>query len=78
LGNNRPIKTSDWERFLTEHDCEKKRHKGTSHVHYKCPNCIRTITFRGQEKEIPAMHLSTNLRTMGFTLSYLYEWLDKN
>lgn len=78
MGNKRPVKVSDWEKFLLAHDCVQKRHKGTSHEHWKCPNCFRTITFRSQYKEIPAMHLKTNLITMGYTLEYLYKWIEEN
>jgi len=78
LGNNRPVKLKDWIKFLVAHNCSKKRHKGTSHQHWKCPNCRRTITFRSQYKEIPAMHLKTNLTTMQYNLDYLYKWLENN
>ncbi|HET7360993.1 MAG TPA: hypothetical protein VFI78_03585, partial [Salinimicrobium sp.] len=65
MGNNRPIKKKFWIQFLKAHGCKKKRHKSTSHEHWKCPNCYRTIVFRGQNKEIPALHLKSNLETMG-------------
>ena len=78
MGNNRPVKLKNWIKFLQAHNCLKKRHKGTSHEHWKCPNCLRTITFRSQYKEIPAMHLKTNLTTMGYDLDYLYKWLENN
>ena len=77
MGNNRPVKTKDWIRFLKEHGGSQKRHNGTSHEHWKCPNCFRTVTFRPKDKEIPAMHLKTNLETMGYDLEYLYNWIDK-
>ena len=78
MGNNRPVTKSDWIKFLEAHGCTKKRHNGTSHEHWKCPNCIRTITHRGQDKEIPALHLATNLKTMGLTLKDLYDWVENN
>lgn len=78
MGNNRPITASDWRRFLEAHGCRQKRHNKTSHEHWKCPKCLRTIVFRNQYKEIPPFHLKTNLQTMGKTLSYLYDWLEKN
>ncbi|WP_291112124.1 MULTISPECIES: type II toxin-antitoxin system HicA family toxin [unclassified Flavobacterium] len=78
MGNNRPVKTSDWERFLKSQGCSQKRHKGTSHEHWKCPGCFRTITHRSQDKEIPALHLQTNLKTMGLTLQFLYDWIKDN
>ena len=49
-----------------------------SHDHYKCPGCNGTITHREKDKEIPAMHLQTNLRTMDLTLKDLYDWIEKN
>ena len=73
MGNNRPVKKEDWIRFLQHYDCKEVRHKGTSHQHWKCPNTFRTITFRGQGKEIPALHLKTNLTSMGYDLNYLYK-----
>ena len=77
MGNNRPVKTKDWIRFLEAHGCEYLRTKA-SHDHWKCPNCFRTITHREKDKEIPSMHLRTNLKTMGKVLKDLYEWIENN
>lgn len=77
MGNNRPIKTKIWIRFLEEHGCEELRTRA-SHTQYKCPNCIRPITLRTAHKEIPPLHLQTSLRTMGLTMKYLYDWIKKN
>lgn len=77
MGNNRPVKTKFWVMFLKAHGCKYLRTKA-SHDHYKCPNCWRTITHREKNKEIPALHLRTNLKTMGKTLEYLYNWIEKN
>ncbi len=77
MGNNRPVKTKDWLAFLKAHQCVYKRTKG-SHDHYKCPGCKRTVTHREAYKEIPALHLRTNLDTMGKTIDYLYDWIEKN
>lgn len=77
MGNNRPVKTKDWIAFLEFHGCRYLRTKA-SHDHYKCPNCIRTITHREKDKEIPAMHAKTNLATMGKTLQELYKWIEEN
>lgn len=78
MGNNRPVKKKDWIKFLKAHGFEKKRHKGTSHEHWKKKGVIRTIVFRSKPKEIPAMHLKTNLDSMGHDLKYLYNWLLNN
>jgi predicted RNA binding protein YcfA (HicA-like mRNA interferase family) len=80
VGNNRPVKKKDWIRFLRSRGCVERAKKGNSgsHTHWKCPNCYRTITFRINEKEIPPVHLQTNLSVMGLKLADLYDWLDKN
>lgn len=77
MGNNRPVKTKDWVAFLESHGCKYQRTK-SSHDHYKCPNCFRTITHREKDKEIPALHAKTNLKTLGKTLQELYEWIEEN
>ncbi len=75
MGNYRPIKTAVWITFLKAHGCKYLR-TTASHDHYKCPGCFRTITFRQKDKEIPAAHLRSNLRSMGYDLKYLYDWVD--
>lgn len=77
MGNNRPVKTKYWIKFLESQGCRYLRTKA-SHCHYKCPGCFRTITFRDAPKEIPALHLATNLATIGKTLQELYDWIEKN
>ena len=77
MGNNRPVKTKHWIAFLKAHGCKYIRTKA-SHDHYKCPDCFRTITHREKDKEIPVLHLKTNLSTMKKDLKYLYEWIEKN
>ncbi|MBW3519515.1 hypothetical protein [Flavobacterium sp. NKUCC04_CG] len=77
MGNNRPVKTKDWIAFLKSKGCIYLR-TTASHDHYKCPNCLRTITHREKDKEIPALHCRTNLHTLGLTLKDLYDWIEKN
>lgn len=77
MGNNRPVKTADWIAFLIHLGCTYQR-TTASHDHYKCPKCIRTITHREKDKDIPALHLKMNLKTLGLTLKDLYEWIEKN
>ncbi|TLV03357.1 type II toxin-antitoxin system HicA family toxin [Dyadobacter luticola] len=78
MGNNRPVKTKDWIRFLEAHGCMKSRHQDGSHEKWKCPGCFRTITFRHSEKEIPALHIRTNLDSMKLSIEYLYKWIEEN
>ncbi len=77
MGNNRPVKTKDWVAYLKFLGCTYIR-TTASHDHYRCPKCIRTITHREKDKEIPALHLRTNLATLGKKLSDLYEWIENN
>lgn len=77
MGNNRPVKTKDWIAFLKAHKCVKKRTKA-SHDIYKCPGCWRAVTHREKDKEIPPLHLKTNLHTMNLTIEYLYNWIEEN
>ncbi|WP_177764114.1 type II toxin-antitoxin system HicA family toxin [Flavobacterium sp. I3-2] len=77
MGNNRPLKTSDWVAYLKHLGCNYIR-TSASHDHYRCPKCLRTITHREKDKEIPAIHLRTNLRTLGLDLNDLYNWIKEN
>lgn len=77
MGNYRPIKTSDFRKFLKAHNC-RFRGQESSHELWKCPRCHRTVTFRYVDKTIPALHIKTNLRTMGIKLKYLHDWIQKN
>ncbi len=63
--------------YLKAHKCTYLRTKA-SHDHYKCPGCLRTITHREKDKEIPSLHLRTNLFSMGLTIEYLYKWIEEN
>jgi len=76
MGNYRPVDTKVWVAFLLANGCRYIRTKA-SHDHYKCPGCFRTITHRENEKQIPPMHLMTNLKTMGKSLKDLYDWIEK-
>jgi len=40
--------------------------------------CLRSVVVRTKEKDVPALHLKTNCRTIGCTINDLYAWADKN
>ncbi|TRX52374.1 hypothetical protein FNH22_21925 [Fulvivirga sp. M361] len=64
MGENRPIKTKCWVAFLEYLGCkEEKKKSGGSHFKWKCPECRRSIIIRPKDKEIPAFHIFTNLKT---------------
>jgi len=77
MGNDHPVKTRCWLRFLASKGCTYLRTK-SSHDMYKCPNCLQDIVFRGREKDVPAMHVRTNLRTMGIPYRESLEWKKEN
>jgi len=76
MNNFRPLPVSCWESFLSLKGYKMSRIKGS---HYQwTKNGRRTIPVWGNEKEIPAMHLKTSIRSMGLTLTDLYKWSDVN
>ena len=77
MGNDRPIKVKDWERFLKSKGCVFQSTEA-SHTKWKCPGCWRSIIFRASKKEIPFAHIKTNLDTLNVSKYELYAWLDSN
>ena len=72
----KPLNTSCWEKFLTHKGYKYVRTKG-SHDQWTKPG-HRTIPVWGNEKQIPAFHLSNSCRSIGCTIDELYEWAAKN
>lgn len=73
----KPIPTKCWERFLLQHGFKYKR-TTASHDQWSKPGVLRPIVFRGKDKEIPAFHISTCLKTMGYTQEYFEKWVKEN
>lgn len=79
MGNyRRPIPTRCWVRFLKAHGCRFVSKHRTSHDKWECPGCFRPIIFRGADKEVPFVHFTNDLETMGVSLEYFWEWVRKN
>jgi hypothetical protein len=78
MGSYRPIKTKCWESFLIYKGCHFKDNDGTSHHKWRCPNCIRSIIFRGAEKEVPFAHINSNLKSMGVPKEDFLDWVAEN
>lgn len=73
---NKPVKTSCWKNFLEYKKCD---FLGINkHEKWDCPNCDRPIVFRHQYKEIPRIHINSNLKTMQIPISEFNKWLDAN
>jgi len=77
MGNFRPLPVKCWEAFLVFNGFKFDR-INSSHHHWKKPGILRTVTFWGNEKQVPALHLKTCCRTIGCTIEYLMEWAEKN
>ena len=76
MGNFRPIDTDCWEKFLKSKGFQQKR-ISSSHFNWTKPH-NRTIPVWGNEKQIPAFHLSRGCKTIGCSMTDLYKWVDEN
>ncbi|MCU0361370.1 MAG: type II toxin-antitoxin system HicA family toxin [Bacteroidia bacterium] len=76
MGNNRPLDTKCWISLLKHLGFVHSRTSG-SHYSYTRPG-YRTIPVWGNEKQIPAMHLRTGARTLGWDLADVYKWAEAN
>lgn len=77
MGKHRPIRVACWVRFLRAHGCDYDRTQASHHL-WKCNNCFRSIIFRGAEKDIPADHIRSNLRSLEIEFDYFLDWLSKH
>jgi len=78
MGDFRPIKTKLFIKFLLLHSCYRVNSKsGGSHSYWKRPGLTRRITIREADKEIPPLHIKTNLTTLGLKFSDLEVFLNK-
>ncbi len=77
MGNYRPLPTKCWEKYLRSIGFNYARTKA-SHDQWTKKGCFRSITVRGKDKEVPALHLKTSSRTIGVSLETIYDWAEKN
>ena len=75
--SHRPVKISLWVRFLESKGCKYVSTKA-SHDKYKCPGCTRSIIHRENDKDIPALHIHTNLKSMGIDKNEFWKWIEDN
>ena len=67
--SRKPIPTKTFIKFLKKMGLEYKRTKGSHEIwDKKDGSLLRPVVFRSQYKEIPPLHIETNLITLG--LSY--------
>lgn len=77
MSNDRPVPTKCWENYLKFNNCYYKSTEA-SHDKWCCKGCIRSIIFRGNEKEIPFAHIKTNLVTMNISRDVFWKWVKEN
>ncbi len=77
MGNDRPVPTKCWEKFLKSKDCYYKSTEA-SHDKWRCKGCIRSIIFWGNQKEIPFAHIKTNLTSMNISKEEFWNWIKEN
>lgn len=73
----RPIKTAVFIKFLEHKGCYPLKDSGGSHSYWKRPHLPRRITIRKKDKEIPAFHVKTNLKTLGLRFEELEDFMKK-
>lgn len=76
MGSTAPVKTKCWLKFLKYKNCTKKQ--GSNHSKWKCPGCHRSVIFDRSDKEIPFLHVKTNLRNMNVSVDDFKEWAKEN
>lgn len=77
MSNDRPVSTKCWTNFLKHKNCIYKSTEA-SHHKWRCEGCIRSIIFRGDEKEIPFGHIKTNLTSMDVSKEDFWQWVKDN
>lgn len=74
----RPIKTKLFIKFLKHHKCYRLKKSSGSHSFWKRPGLTRRIVIRESDKEIPPLHIMTNLKTLQLKFEDLENFLNKN
>ena len=78
MGDFRPIKTKLFIKFLKKQGCYATGGRsGGSHSYWKRAGLTRRITIRTADKEIPPLHIKTNLETLGLKFEDLEKFLQK-
>lgn len=78
MGKYRDVKTKLFIKFLLFQGCIKQKNNGGSHSKYKKKGCLRPITVREKDKTVPALHIKTNLETLGIKYDVFYNWIENN
>ena len=75
----KPIPTKKFKKFLRKKGLKRLRYHGDHEIwdYPKDSNLLRPITFIGCDKDIPALHIETNLKTLDMTYKEFIKDLDK-
>ena len=77
MGKIDSVTVKCWIAFLESKGCSYKSTEA-SHEKWRCPGCVRSIIFRGAQKEIPFFHIASNLKSMGVDKKEFKDWLAEN
>ena len=77
MSDYRPIKTKIFIKFLEYHKCYRHNEIKGSHFFWKRPGLTRRIVVRENDKDIPPLHIKTNLDTLGLSFQDLEEFMNK-
>lgn len=72
----KPVPTKCWENFLILHGFKYDRTRGSHDQWIK--NNHRTIPVRGNEKQVPPLHIKTGCFSIGCSTDDFYNWAAEN
>jgi len=74
----KPIPTAKWKKWLKSIGLEYKRTEGSHEVwDYPDDSLLRPVVFRGAKKEIPGIHIHTNLQTLNIDYKTFEKQIQK-
>ena len=77
MGITAPVRTRCFEKWLEQQGCKEDK-KSTNHRKFKCPGCRRSLIMDRGFKEIPFIHVKTNIKHMGWDMPRFKEWEKEN
>lgn len=76
MGKAPPVPTRCFIKYLISIGCTEDH--GSRHAKWKCKGCLRSIIFDRNRKEIPYLHVHTNLKNLGKTMADFKKWANGN
>ncbi len=74
----KPITTIKWKKWLKSLGLKYKRTEGSHEIwDYPDDSLLRPVVFRGNKKEIPGVHILTNLQTLDIDYKEFQKQIQK-